>query len=247
MIDKKSSNKIELLAFLGHAVQSKTCRTIARAEAPEPELPRHGPRWRLARRFTNLGLTVRKTFPDGRYCRPISSDRDRFNHVDEELSNAKTTMLYPLTGRGMTALLQAAGVGRRFGAPRHAGHPVSNVSLRPGRGEALGLAGESGSDSSTLGRLLLALLPPTQGGDPLNRGTLPRRPRCWPYSPISARGSAWRCSPPLHSSTRRAAHPDGAALRLRVPHPLRLGPSRLRGGGAELARLGRRASRSLYS
>ena len=65
-------------------------------------------------------------------------------------------------------LLVAEGVTRRFGArglftrarPVQA---VTDVSLSLGRGETVGLVGESGSGKSTLGRMLLGLLPPSEG------------------------------------------------------------------------------------
>ena len=76
----------------------------------------------------------------------------------------------------MTALLQADGVGRRFGSRRQAVHAVSDVSLRLGRGEALGLVGESGSGKSTLGRLLLGLLPPSTGEIRFDGAALPTTP-----------------------------------------------------------------------
>ena len=42
-------------------------------------------------------------------------------------------------------------------------HAVSGVDLAVYEGETLALVGESGCGKSTLGRLLLGLLPPTQG------------------------------------------------------------------------------------
>jgi peptide/nickel transport system ATP-binding protein len=46
---------------------------------------------------------------------------------------------------------------------RHALHAVRDVSLSVARGETLGLVGESGSGKSTVGRLMLGLLPATTG------------------------------------------------------------------------------------
>ena len=68
----------------------------------------------------------------------------------------------------MTPLVQAQHLTRRFGHRGWLGrgHPVqavTDVSLAVGRGEAVGLVGESGSGKSTIGRLLLGLLPPSEG------------------------------------------------------------------------------------
>ena len=46
---------------------------------------------------------------------------------------------------------------------RRALHAVRDVSLAVARGETLGLVGESGSGKSTVGRLMLGLLPATTG------------------------------------------------------------------------------------
>jgi oligopeptide/dipeptide ABC transporter ATP-binding protein len=68
----------------------------------------------------------------------------------------------------MTPLLRAEGITRRFGKQGwfRRGRPVqavSDVSLTVERAEAVGLVGESGSGKSTIGRLVLGLLPPSEG------------------------------------------------------------------------------------
>ena len=68
----------------------------------------------------------------------------------------------------MTPLLQADGLTRRFGGSglfRKARpvQAVTSVSLTVARGEAVGLVGESGSGKSTIGRLVLGMLPPSEG------------------------------------------------------------------------------------
>ena len=61
-------------------------------------------------------------------------------------------------GRGLSKTFPARGQGK--GAVLHG---VSQVDLVVYEGETLALVGESGCGKSTLGRLLLGLLPPTQG------------------------------------------------------------------------------------
>ena len=68
----------------------------------------------------------------------------------------------------MTALLAADGITKRFGGRGlfrrgRAVQAVSDVSLSVLRGEAVGLVGESGSGKSTIGRLVLGLLPASAG------------------------------------------------------------------------------------
>ncbi|MEJ1975987.1 MAG: oligopeptide/dipeptide ABC transporter ATP-binding protein [Acetobacteraceae bacterium] len=68
----------------------------------------------------------------------------------------------------MTALVAAEGLTHRFGHRGLLGRgrpvqAVTDVSLAITRGEAVGLVGESGSGKSTIGRLLLGLLRPSEG------------------------------------------------------------------------------------
>ena len=68
----------------------------------------------------------------------------------------------------MSALITATGLTKHFPAGGFLGRgravqAVTDVSLTVARGETLGLVGESGSGKSTVGRLLLGLLPPSAG------------------------------------------------------------------------------------
>ena len=68
----------------------------------------------------------------------------------------------------MTPLISADGLTKHFPAGGffargRAVQAVTDVSLSVAPGETLGLVGESGSGKSTVGRLLLGLLPPTAG------------------------------------------------------------------------------------
>jgi peptide/nickel transport system ATP-binding protein len=72
--------------------------------------------------------------------------------------------------RSMTALLQARDLTRSFEVSqgmfkaRRKLHAVNGISLDIRKGEVLGIVGESGCGKSTLARMLLGLLPPTEGG-----------------------------------------------------------------------------------
>lgn len=67
----------------------------------------------------------------------------------------------------MTALLEARGLTRLYpvgkGRPRGQLHALGGVDLTIGRGESIGLVGESGCGKSTFARLLARLIDPTSG------------------------------------------------------------------------------------
>src|SRR3712207_526709 len=72
--------------------------------------------------------------------------------------------------RSMTTLLEARDLTRSFEVSqgmfkaRRKLHAVNGISLDIRKGEVLGIVGESGCGKSTLARMLLGLLPPTEGG-----------------------------------------------------------------------------------
>src|SRR3546814_19130156 len=56
-----------------------------------------------------------------------------------------------------------------LGRQRRVVHAVENLSFTVGRGETLGLVGESGCGKSTVGKAILKLHEPTEGSIRLNR------------------------------------------------------------------------------
>ena len=82
------------------------------------------------------------------------------------------------------SLVQAFGVSKTFigrGVFRRgpAVQAVRGVDLVIARGEALGVVGESGSGKSTLGRMLLGLLPLTEGQIRFDGADMPKHGRQW--------------------------------------------------------------------
>jgi oligopeptide/dipeptide ABC transporter ATP-binding protein len=65
--------------------------------------------------------------------------------------------------QGLTPLLAFEGVVREFAVGARTFRAVDGVSFHVGPGETLGLVGESGCGKTTVGRLILRLLPPTAG------------------------------------------------------------------------------------
>ncbi len=64
----------------------------------------------------------------------------------------------------LTDLAKDFPVGKRlFGPPRAVVHAVQPVTLEVAKGETLGIVGESGCGKSTLARMLVGLLPPSEG------------------------------------------------------------------------------------
>src|SRR3546814_7946455 len=64
-----------------------------------------------------------------------------------------------------------------LGRQRRVVHAVENLSFTVGRGETLGLVGESGCGKSTVGKTILKLHEPTEGSNRLNgREIAPLRP-----------------------------------------------------------------------
>ena len=124
-----------------------------------------------------------------------------------------------------TPLLSVEGLTKHFGrgpasGPRRGGVPVSITAP----GEVLGLVGESGSGKSTIGRLILRLIDPTAGNDPLRW----RGHRC-------VAGAAIEGVPPQSA--------DGVPGPLCEPEPAPAG-ARHRRRGARRARAGQRRRRA---
>ena len=136
-----------------------------------------------------------------------------------------------MTGEG-AALLRAEGVSKTFpgrgmwgrGRPVHA---VRGISATVARGEALGVVGESGSGKSTLGRLMLGLMPPSEGrvvfdgvavGTPGSPGwrALRRRMQIVFQDPFGSLDPRRRVGPQIEDGMRLHGLGDAATRRARL-------------------------------
>ncbi len=78
---------------------------------------------------------------------------------------------------------------------------VSGVDLSIARGEILGLVGESGSGKTTVGRLCLGLLPPTEGEVLFEGGTVPRGRSMGGRAAVVLQQPEWALNPRLKVGT----------------------------------------------
>jgi peptide/nickel transport system ATP-binding protein len=63
----------------------------------------------------------------------------------------------------MAALVEIEGLKKYFKSPRGSVHAVDGVSMKIEKGTTMGVVGESGCGKSTLGRVLIQMIPPTDG------------------------------------------------------------------------------------
>ena len=87
----------------------------------------------------------------------------------------------------MTIAVELRNVRREFRAPRRVVHAVDGVSFALHEGEVLGIVGESGCGKSTLARIILGLMPPTEGEvlvDGRSLSSMDRRERARLIQPV---------------------------------------------------------------
>ena len=63
----------------------------------------------------------------------------------------------------MSTLLEVKGLKKYFSTPKGMLHAVDDINFTLEQGKTLGIVGESGSGKSTMGRVILHLLSPTDG------------------------------------------------------------------------------------
>ena len=126
-------------------------------------------------------------------------------------------------------LIEVEGLTKRFPVStgvfsRRAGevHAVEDVTLSVRRGETLGIVGESGCGKSTTARLMLKLIEPTAGHDPLRR---PRHHEAEPARRCGRCGARCRWSSRIRTRrstrARRSARSSGSRTRSTRPRATR--------------------------
>jgi oligopeptide/dipeptide ABC transporter ATP-binding protein len=115
---------------------------------------------------------------------------------------------------------------RLGGAPRRFVHAVDGVSFEIARGETFGLVGESGSGTSTIARILVGLLAPSEGRVLFGAGaagTSPQRRQMIFQNPYASLNPRWRVRPIIGEPIRALQPSVGrGALAARVDELLSL-------------------------
>ncbi|MFE4690183.1 dipeptide ABC transporter ATP-binding protein [Streptomyces sp. NPDC056749] len=138
----------------------------------------------------------------------------------------------PGTGpRAAQALLEVAGVSKRFRAPDGGSWTaVSDVSFRIGAGETLGLVGESGSGKTTTARIVLGLVEPDEG-------TVRFGGEAWSGLPERARRARRRHIQVVHQDPLGSFDPRHSVQRILAEATARAGVPRGRARSARVAAL----------
>jgi oligopeptide/dipeptide ABC transporter ATP-binding protein len=129
------------------------------------------------------------------------------------------------------ALLEIRDLHKTFGHGHGAVPAVRGVDLDLGRGETVGLVGESGCGKTTLGRILVGLASPTDGkivfdGEPLDgrlsRPEVRRRIQMVFQHPAQSLNRRMRVSTTLAEPLRLLAGADDETIKARIDETLRL-------------------------